>query len=236
MSDDVQKIIDQNKNKKIDEIPSSNSEENILKHYNDNHYPVGAPGGRGGQFAPANYTGGGSSASSKDNFNKNNFKKSKKEDPIDAEYSKKEESEKEESKKEKSSNEKSKKENNSNNGNQNKSDDPKYDKDGNLMSKKKVDSMTKSGRDLVSYTSELFRNKQRGSRRINKKDYSDIPDAEMQRRINRMRLERDYGDLTGDTKYVQTGRERTREILQTIGAVVGIVGSIVGIIVTAKNK
>lgn len=61
----------------------------------------------------------------------------------------------------------------------------------------------------------------RGSKAI-RKDYSTMSDQELQRRVNRLNLERSYGDLSGDTKYVQTGKEKTREILQTIGAVLGI--------------
>ena len=61
----------------------------------------------------------------------------------------------------------------------------------------------------------------KGSRAI-RKDYSALSDQELQKRVNRLNLERSYGDLSGDTKYVQTGKEKTREILQTIGAVLGI--------------
>lgn len=230
MSDDVQKIIDQNKNKKIDEISSSNSEENILKHYNDNHYPVGAPGGRGGQFAPATYTGGGSSASSKDNFNKNNFKKSKKEDPIDAEYSKKEESKKEESKSDSKNNNNN---NNNDNNNNNKKEEKKDDKS---PAQKKVESISKNGQSIVNYTKDLFRDRRRGSKKINHKDYSKIPTAEMQQRIQRMKLEEEYAELRGDNKYVMTGREKTRETIQNIGAIAGIALAIAQIVVAFRNK
>lgn len=55
-----------------------------------------------------------------------------------------------------------------------------------------------------------------------KKDYSNLSDQELQRRINRLNLENTYGKLTGDTKYIKSGSEKTRELLQTIGSVVAI--------------
>lgn len=69
---------------------------------------------------------------------------------------------------------------------------------------------------------------QRGSKAI-RKNYSSLSDKELQDRINRLNLERAYGDLSGDTKYVQTGKEKTREILQTIGATLGIAAAAVKI-------
>lgn len=72
----------------------------------------------------------------------------------------------------------------------------------------------------VKSASDIFIER-RGSKAI-KKDYSDLSDQELQKRVNRLNLERSYGDLSGDTKYVQTGKEKTREILQTIGSALGI--------------
>ena len=62
----------------------------------------------------------------------------------------------------------------------------------------------------------------RKSKTINKADYSKISDQELRDRINRMAMERKYGELTGDTKLVRSGQDWTREILQTTGAIVGI--------------
>lgn len=65
--------------------------------------------------------------------------------------------------------------------------------------------------------------------------YENLNDEELRRKINRLKSEREYSDLTGDTKYVKTGKDKAREILQTLGAVLGIVGTGVTIIATIKN-
>lgn len=54
------------------------------------------------------------------------------------------------------------------------------------------------------------------------KDYSDITDQDLQKRVNRLNLEKQYGQLTGDTKYVMSGSEKAREMLQTIGSVIAV--------------
>lgn len=70
---------------------------------------------------------------------------------------------------------------------------------------------------------------------INDKDYSNMSDQELRSRINRLQLEEQYGRLSGDTKYVESGREKTREILQTIGAVLAVGATAAGVAVTIKN-
>lgn len=57
--------------------------------------------------------------------------------------------------------------------------------------------------------------------------YPDIPDDELQKRVNRMNLEQRYSDLKGDTHYVKSGSEKVKEVLQTIGSVLGVVSGIV---------
>jgi len=66
------------------------------------------------------------------------------------------------------------------------------------------------------------------SKAVNYKDYSKISDSELRARINRLNMERSYGELTGDTKRVRTGQDWTREVLQTVGAVAGIGATIAG--------
>ena len=73
------------------------------------------------------------------------------------------------------------------------------------------------------------------SKTINKADYSKMSDQELRDRINRINMERKYGELTGDTKLVRSGQDWTREILQTTGAVVGIGATIAGTILTIKK-
>lgn len=70
------------------------------------------------------------------------------------------------------------------------------------------------------------------SKTVNNKDYSNISDAELRNRINRITMERTYGELTGDTKRVRSGGDWTREVLQTTGAVVGIASSAAAIAYT----
>lgn len=63
-------------------------------------------------------------------------------------------------------------------------------------------------------------------------DYSKISDDELRRRVNRLNMEEQYARLTGDNKYVKSGGEITREILQTTGAIAGIGTAAVGIAYT----
>ena len=79
----------------------------------------------------------------------------------------------------------------------------------------------------------------KGSKIVNKKNYKNMSDEELRKKVNRLQLERQYGDLTGDNKYVMTGREKVRETLQTVGSLITIAGSVVGIVYTVnklKNK
>lgn len=73
-------------------------------------------------------------------------------------------------------------------------------------------------------TAASLLNTQRGSKVI-RKDYSTMTNEELQSKIDRLNLERAYGDLSGDTKYVKTGKEKAREMLQSIGAILAIGGS-----------
>lgn len=78
-----------------------------------------------------------------------------------------------------------------------------------------------AGKDTTAILAERMTPK-KGSKRFNKKDYSKMSDEELRKKVNRLSLERQYGDLTDDNKYVMTGREKTREVLQTVGAILGI--------------
>lgn len=89
--------------------------------------------------------------------------------------------------------------------------------------------MMREGRNITNELSNTLQER-RGSLRINPKEtkirdnrpYRDISDDELRKRVNRMQLERTYGDLTGDAVYKQTGKEKTREYVQTIGSLLGI--------------
>lgn len=104
-------------------------------------------------------------------------------------------------------------------------------------------SMLKSGRDitndLITITREVpgtVRTNPKETKINDDRPYKEISDEELNKRVRRMQLERQYGDLTGDTKYVQTGKEQTRERLQTIGALLGIGVSVLTIYKSLKNK
>lgn len=64
----------------------------------------------------------------------------------------------------------------------------------------------------------------RGSKVVNKnkQNYSKMSDEELKKKVNRLSLERQYADLSGDNKYVMSGKDWLREALQTIGAVAAI--------------
>lgn len=66
-------------------------------------------------------------------------------------------------------------------------------------------------------------------------DYSEISDAELAKRLNRINLENNYARATGEAKYMKTGSEKAREILQTIGAVAGIAAILGGIAVNIST-
>ena len=75
----------------------------------------------------------------------------------------------------------------------------------------------------------------KGNGKVIKKDYSYLSDQELRDRINRLQLEDNYGRLTGDTKYVKSGSEKAREILQTVGSVLAVSGSAVGLAYTIRK-
>ncbi len=56
-------------------------------------------------------------------------------------------------------------------------------------------------------------------------DYSKISDDELRKRVNRLNMEEQYARLTGDNKYVKSGAEKAREVLQTVGSVIAIAGT-----------
>jgi hypothetical protein len=95
------------------------------------------------------------------------------------------------------------------------------DKDPNLWGKKRADDASSIGNAVKSGV-ESAKNLPMKSGSVERKKYSDISDEELQKRVNRLNLEQRYSDLNGDTKYVKSGGDIAREILQTIGAIVGI--------------
>ncbi len=67
------------------------------------------------------------------------------------------------------------------------------------------------------------------SGKMQRGQYPDMTDKELEDRVKRMSLEQRYSDLAGDTKYVKSGGEKAKEILQTVGAIAGIGASAIAI-------
>lgn len=105
-------------------------------------------------------------------------------------------------------------------------DQKKWDEDTDKGNNAKIQ-LLKESKSMFDQAGELAGRQTKGSIRVNKKEssYKNIPDDEMRRRINRLTMERQYGDLTGDNKYVLSGKEKAKEILQTVGSVLGIAAS-----------
>jgi len=74
-----------------------------------------------------------------------------------------------------------------------------------------------------------------GNGHYERKDYSNLSDQELRNRISRIQLEESYGRLSGDTKYIKSGSEKAREILQTAGAIVAIGASAAGLAYTISE-
>ncbi len=79
---------------------------------------------------------------------------------------------------------------------------------------------------LVNDSSKLLPT---GNGKVVRPSYKNLSDEELTARINRLNLEQRYSSLKGDSKYVRSGSEIAREILQTLGAVLAIGASGVAI-------
>ena len=94
---------------------------------------------------------------------------------------------------------------------------------------KNVQSVTTSAKDLTKSMEDLV------PKTSGKKIYSKHPelsDKDLNDKINRIKKEREYSDLVGETKYVKSGSEYTREVLQTTGAILGVAGSAAALALT----
>lgn len=56
--------------------------------------------------------------------------------------------------------------------------------------------------------------------------YPKLTNEELQQNINRLSLEQRYSDLKGDTKYIKSGEEKTKEGLQKLSVISGILASL----------
>lgn len=68
-----------------------------------------------------------------------------------------------------------------------------------------------------------------------KQELAGMSDDELRKRVNRMNLERQYRDLTGDT--TRKGAESARQTLDTVGDIVGVAGGVVSLaLLIGKSK
>ena len=65
-------------------------------------------------------------------------------------------------------------------------------------------------------------------------DAHTLSDAELQKAINRMNMERNYNSLKYDNQTTR-GSERAKNALETIGSIVTVVGGAVGIALAIKQ-
>lgn len=65
--------------------------------------------------------------------------------------------------------------------------------------------------------------------------YKNISNEELQKRINRLNLEKQYSDLKGDTKYVKSGNDMLRETMQTLATILTISATVIGAIAKFKS-
>ncbi|MFU8786353.1 MAG: hypothetical protein ACNA7U_03820 [Candidatus Izemoplasmataceae bacterium] len=105
------------------------------------------------------------------------------------------------------------------------------------IQKRNVDNLDKTGKILnessnILYNASKIGTNTKKSKIVEKPDYSKLSDEELRKKINRINMERSYGELTGDVKRVRSGEDWAREALQTTGAVVGIAAGITGIALT----
>lgn len=73
---------------------------------------------------------------------------------------------------------------------------------------------------LIPYKKGQIQNKY--ITKYKKTKYKNLSDAELNKRINRIRLETTYGDLNEDNVYVKSGSEKFREAMQSGGALAGL--------------
>lgn len=92
----------------------------------------------------------------------------------------------------------------------------------------------KTASKLASDASKIGNNKLKS--KTVKKDYSKISDQELKARVNRLNLERQYGQLTGETKKVRSGEDYIRESLQTIGSIMAVSTTALALYMQIKGR
>lgn len=111
----------------------------------------------------------------------------------------------------------------------------RYSKSKNNKGDNSFKDVSKLAKDSGKAVTELSKNIPGKSTKVIKPDLSKMSDDELRKKVNRLTLEEQYGRLSGETKYKKTGSEYVRETLQTVGAVLGIAGSAIGIAVGVQK-
>lgn len=96
-----------------------------------------------------------------------------------------------------------------------------------------AEKVTKESGKIVNESEKIVDQAERLHRAKNKENLSDYSNKELQDMINRMRLEQQYEDLkASDTR---DGYTVAKEVLETVGTIVGITGSVFAIISTVHS-
>lgn len=79
---------------------------------------------------------------------------------------------------------------------------------------------------ISDFTSDIAKQPVSQKGQIVRGKYPELTNEELQSRINRLSLEQRYSDIKGDTKYVKSGEEKTKEGLQKLSVISGILASL----------
>lgn len=85
-------------------------------------------------------------------------------------------------------------------------------------------------KDVSDASSKILDGKGKSKKVFSK--YPDIEDKELRQKLNRLKMESEYSDLVGDTKFIKSGSEKAREVLQTIGGVAGLGAALTTIVLS----
>lgn len=113
---------------------------------------------------------------------------------------------------------------------------PKRDPDtGRFISKDMSEALMTSGKEVTKLGEEIgkFPLGEKGYAKYKK--YDALNDKELKNKIKRIKDERELSDLEGQTQYIKSGKEKTRELLQTIGSSLAIAGTVVSLLVGVKT-
>lgn len=99
------------------------------------------------------------------------------------------------------------------------------EKNAKLTAPKTGESVSKAGETISKLGTDIGNSNLGSSGKKVYSQHKELSDEEIRQRINRIRLEHDYSDLTEETKYVKSGKDKAREILQTFGSILALAGS-----------